>query len=58
MSTIGGDRRLGTSTGATWGIAMMVASFTFLRVPRVLAALLFDIGCLVAASCVILLLVE
>lgn len=37
MSTIGGDRRLGTSTGATWGIAMMVASFTFLHVPRVLA---------------------
>jgi hypothetical protein len=58
MSAIGGNRRLGTSTGAAWGIAMMAATFIFPHMPRVLAALSFDIGGVVAASCLILLLVE
>jgi hypothetical protein len=58
MNAIDKGKTLSASTGIACGIAMMTIGFIFPHVPRVLAALLFDTGCLVAVFCLILLLVE
>lgn len=58
MIATGKSRTLSASTGIAFGIAMMTMGFIFPHVTRILAAVLFDTGCLVAVFCLILLLVE
>jgi hypothetical protein len=58
MNAIDKGKTFTASTGIAFGIAMMAIGFIFPHVPRVLAALLFDTGCLATVFCLILLLVE
>lgn len=51
-------RQLGLYAGVAWSIVVMAIPFIFPNLPRILAALLFDGGCLVAVAAAIILLVE
>lgn len=52
------SRQLRLYAGVAWSILVVAIPFIFPNMPRILAALLFDGGCLVAVAAAIILLIE